>query len=76
MEIKNMSFEQAMEQLEKITARLEEGDVPLEEALEEYKRGMELSALCHSKLKKAETELARLVTNDGDQPFRLDGEDV
>ncbi|WP_046180426.1 exodeoxyribonuclease VII small subunit [Domibacillus tundrae] len=76
MKLENVSFEQAMEQLEKITARLEEGDVPLEEALEEYKRGMELSALCHSKLKKAETELAKLVTNDGDQPFRLDGEDV
>ncbi|MCP3763285.1 exodeoxyribonuclease VII small subunit [Domibacillus sp. A3M-37] len=75
MKLENVSFEQAMEQLEKITARLEEGDVPLEEALEEYKRGMELSALCHSKLKKAETELAKLVTNDGDQPFRLDGED-
>jgi exodeoxyribonuclease VII small subunit len=76
MKIENISFEQAMEQLEKITARLEEGDVPLEEALEEYKRGMELSALCHSKLKKAESELAKLVTNDGDQPFRLDGEDA
>lgn len=75
MKLENVSFEQAMEQLEKITARLEEGDVPLEEALEEYKRGMELSALCHSKLKKAETELAKLVTNDGDQPFRLDGEE-
>ncbi|MET1031003.1 exodeoxyribonuclease VII small subunit [Domibacillus tundrae] len=75
MKLENVSFEQAMEQLEKITARLEEGDVPLEEALEEYKRGMELSALCHSKLKKAETELAKLVTNDGDQPFRVDGEE-
>ncbi|OES44407.1 exodeoxyribonuclease VII small subunit [Domibacillus iocasae] len=76
MKAENVSFEQAMDELEKITARLEEGDVPLEEALEEYKRGMELSALCHSKLKKAETELAKLVTSDGDQPFRLDGEDA
>lgn len=76
MKKEELSFEQAMEQLEKITARLEEGDVPLEEALEEYKRGMELSAICHSKLKKAEDELAKLVTNEGDQPFRLDGEDA
>ncbi|WP_050180807.1 exodeoxyribonuclease VII small subunit [Domibacillus robiginosus] len=76
MKREDISFEEAMEQLEKITARLEEGDVPLEEALEEYKRGMELSALCHSKLKKAETELAKLVTNDGEQPFLLDGEDA
>lgn len=76
MKVENVSFEQAMDELEKITARLEEGDVPLEEALEEYKRGMELSALCHSKLKKAETELAKLVTSDGDQPFHLDGEDA
>ncbi|OXS80359.1 exodeoxyribonuclease VII small subunit [Domibacillus enclensis] len=76
MKKEELSFEQAMEQLEKITARLEEGDVPLEEALEEYKRGMELSAICHSKLKKAEDELAKLVTNEGDQPYRLDGEDA
>lgn len=74
MDLENLSFEQAMEQLEKITSRLEEGDVPLEEALEEYKKGMELSALCHSKLKKAENELAKLVTNDEDRPFELDGE--
>lgn len=75
MDLEKLSFEEAMEQLERITSRLEEGDVPLEEALEEYKRGMELSALCHSKLKKAETELAKLVTNEGDQPFELDGEE-
>ena len=75
MNLKELSFEQAMEQLEKITTRLEEGDVPLEEALEEYKRGMELSALCHTKLKKAESDLARLVTKEGDEPFRLDGEE-
>ncbi|OLN23318.1 exodeoxyribonuclease VII small subunit [Domibacillus antri] len=75
MNLNDLSFEQAMERLEKITARLEEGDVPLEEALAEYKLGMELSALCHEKLKKAESELAKLVTNQGDEPFRLDGEE-
>lgn len=74
MKTENITFEEAMAQLEKITARLEEGDVPLEEALEEYKRGMELSALCHQKLKKAEEELAKLVTNSGDEPFTLGGD--
>ncbi|OMP67714.1 exodeoxyribonuclease VII small subunit [Domibacillus epiphyticus] len=75
MKLDELSFEQAMERLEKITARLEEGDVPLEEALAEYKLGMELSALCHEKLRNAESELAKLVTNQGDEPFRLDGEE-
>ncbi len=75
MKSEELSFEQAMEQLEKITARLEEGDVPLEEALEEYKRGMELSALCHTKLKKAESDLAKIVTKEGEEPFQLGGEE-
>ena len=40
-----LTFEEAMEQLETIVERLEEGDVPLEEAITIYKKGMELSKL-------------------------------
>ena len=51
-EEKKLSFEEAMEQLESIVDRLEEGDVPLEEAISIYKEGMELSKLCHDKIEK------------------------
>ncbi|MEI5908128.1 exodeoxyribonuclease VII small subunit [Bacillus spongiae] len=64
-EIKGKSFEEAMEQLDKIVQRLEEGDVPLEEAIAIYKDGMELSKICHDKLQMVEDELASVLTEDG-----------
>ena len=48
---KDITFEEAMENLEKIVEQLEEGDVPLEKAISIYKQGMDLSRLCHTKLK-------------------------
>jgi exodeoxyribonuclease VII small subunit len=62
---KKLTFEEAMNQLEEIVDRLEEGDVPLEEAIEIYKNGMELSKLCHDKLKNVEEQLAQIITEDG-----------
>jgi exodeoxyribonuclease VII small subunit len=62
---KKLTFEEAMIQLEEIVDRLEEGDVPLEEAIEIYKTGMELSKLCHDKLKNVEEQLAQIITEDG-----------
>ncbi|MBT2677565.1 exodeoxyribonuclease VII small subunit [Mesobacillus sp. AQ2] len=64
-EEKKLSFEQAMDQLESIVEKLEEGDVPLEEAISFYKEGMELSKLCHDKLKNVEEQLAQIITEDG-----------
>ena len=46
-----LSFEEAMKHLEEIVEKLEEGDVPLEKAISIYKQGMNLSRLCHTKLK-------------------------
>ncbi|WP_338451676.1 exodeoxyribonuclease VII small subunit [Niallia oryzisoli] len=64
-EEKTITFEEAMEQLETIVERLEEGDVPLEEAISIYKKGMELSKLCHDKLKNVEEQLTQILTADG-----------
>ncbi|CAM3992406.1 exodeoxyribonuclease VII small subunit [Mesobacillus thioparans] len=64
-EEKKLNFEQAMNQLESIVEKLEEGDVPLEEAISFYKEGMELSKLCHDKLKNVEEQLAQIITEDG-----------
>ncbi len=64
-EEKKLSFEEAMSKLEEIVDRLEEGDVPLEEAIAIYKDGMELSKLCHDKLKNVEEQLAQIITEDG-----------
>jgi exodeoxyribonuclease VII small subunit len=62
---KIISFEEAMNKLEQIVDRLEEGDVPLEEAIAFYKEGMELSKLCHDKLKNVEEQLTQIITEDG-----------
>ena len=64
-ETTTVTFEEAMDQLETIVERLEEGDVPLEEALTIYKKGMELSKLCHDKLKNVEEQLTEVLTADG-----------
>ncbi|MED3562901.1 exodeoxyribonuclease VII small subunit [Bacillus xiapuensis] len=62
---KQISFEEAMNKLEQIVDRLEEGDVPLEEAILIYKEGMDLSKLCHDKLKNVEEQLTQIITEDG-----------
>ncbi|HET7627496.1 MAG TPA: exodeoxyribonuclease VII small subunit [Bacillales bacterium] len=61
-----MSFEEAMEQMEKIVERLEEGDVPLEKAIELFQKGMNLSKTCHSKLKKVEEQMDQILNDDGE----------
>lgn len=60
-----LTFEEAMAMLEEIVDKLEEGDVPLEKAIVFYKEGMELSKLCHDKLKSVEEQLTQIITEDG-----------
>ncbi len=60
-----LSFEEAMKNLEEIVEKLEEGDVPLEEAISIYKQGMDLSRLCHTKLKSVEEQLTQILNEDG-----------
>jgi exodeoxyribonuclease VII small subunit len=59
-----MSFEKALEELEKLVARMEDGKLPLEESLAAYQRGAELVKFCESKLADAQARIAIL---DGDQ---------
>ncbi|PLR84491.1 exodeoxyribonuclease VII small subunit [Bacillus canaveralius] len=73
---KQLTFEEAMEKLEVIVDRLEEGDVPLEEAISIYKEGMELSKLCHDKLKSVEEQLTQVLTEEGKtEPFSIKEEE-
>ncbi|MGE8078058.1 exodeoxyribonuclease VII small subunit [Peribacillus loiseleuriae] len=63
---KELTFEQAMEELEQVVEKLEEGDVPLEEAITIYKKGMDLSRLCHTKLQSVEEQLTQILREDGE----------
>jgi exodeoxyribonuclease VII small subunit len=60
-----ISFEQAMETLEVIVAKLESGDVPLETAIELFQEGMSLSKLCGQKLEQVERRIEMLVEGEG-----------
>jgi exodeoxyribonuclease VII small subunit len=55
-----MSFEAALAELEQVVARLESGDVALEESIALYARGAELRAHCEEKLKAAEARVAEI----------------
>jgi exodeoxyribonuclease VII small subunit len=58
-----LTFEKALEELEALVARMEDGKLPLEESLAAYQRGAELIKLCESKLSDAQARIAIL---DGD----------
>ena len=59
--IESLSFEAALSELESIVARLEQGEVDLEDSLALYERGQALKAHCEKKLKAAESRLEKIV---------------
>ncbi|MBO0475942.1 exodeoxyribonuclease VII small subunit [Vagococcus sp. DIV0080] len=72
---KKQSFEEAMADLEVIVKQLETGEVPLEEALEKFQKGMALSKACQDTLTKAEETLTKIMSNDGTEiPFEEVGD--
>ena len=52
-----LNFEQALAELEKIVARMETGELSLEQALAIHKRGLELARFCHQKLEAAQQQV-------------------
>lgn len=57
---KNKSFEESITKLEEISEALENGDLPLEDAIKLYEEGIELSKYCYDKLKEAELKITQL----------------
>jgi len=66
-EVASLPFEQAVEQLESIIERIEEGSVGLEATLGEYRRGHALLRRCKAILDGAEQEIRRLSLDDLDK---------
>lgn len=60
-DVKSLSFEQAIKELEAIVEKLERGDAPLEESIEVYQRGAALKAHCESQLKAAQLKVEKIV---------------
>ena len=65
VDVAEMSFEDALRELEQVVGQLERGEVPLDQSITLYERGAALKARCEAKLKEAEEKVAKL-TLDGD----------
>ena len=72
-DIKGLSFEAALKELENIVEKLERGEAPLEESIAIYERGAALKAHCESKLKAAQLKVEKIVIDAsgqaGTEPF-------
>lgn len=66
--VEEMSFEQAMAELEKVLGQLERGDVALDDSISLYERGAALKARCEAKLKEAEEKVAAITMDAEGKP--------
>lgn len=66
--VAEMSFEEAMKELETVVGKLERGDVALEDSIALYERGAALKARCEAKLNEAQEKVAKLTLNSDGQP--------
>ena len=70
-----MSFEDAMKNLEEIVAELEKGDLSLDQSVEKFKKGMEMSNYCNEMLDSAEKSIQVILKdqngNTTEAPFEV-----
>ena len=67
VDVKKLSFERAIEELETIVKRLEDGKVPLEESVTIYERGEQLKRRCDELLRQAEARVDKITTDANGQ---------
>ena len=67
-DVSALSFEQAVEELEKIVAALERGDVPLDRSIEIYERGEALKKHCEALLNAAENRIEKIRLDRAGKP--------
>ncbi len=68
-------FEEALAELEALVERMEAGDLPLEESLQQFERGVELTRLCQTALSQAEQKVQIILDKNGETtlaPFTSD----
>jgi exodeoxyribonuclease VII small subunit len=75
-DVKKLSFERAIEELELIVKRLEEGRVPLEESIAIYERGEALKRRCEELLRQAEARVEKITTDASGQASGVEPLDV
>ena len=75
-DVKKLSFEKAIEELESIVKRLEEGKVPLEESVAIYERGEALKRRCEELLRQAEARVEKITLDAAGKPSGTEPLDV
>lgn len=66
--VDQMTFEQAMKELEAVVGQLERGDVALDQSIALYERGAALKKRCEDELKRAEEKVAAITLDASGQP--------
>jgi exodeoxyribonuclease VII small subunit len=74
-DVKKLTFEKALAELEQIVQKLERGDVPLEESVTIYERGEALKRRCEELLRQAEARVEK-ITLDAGKPTGTEPLDV
>jgi exodeoxyribonuclease VII small subunit len=75
-DMNKMPFERAIEELESIVKRLEEGKVPLEESVAIYERGEALKKRCEDLLRQAEARVEKITLDANGRPTGSEPLDV
>lgn len=71
-----IDFEKALADLESIVEKLEQGDLPLDESLQAFERGVELTRHCQVALKQAEQKVEILLRKSGQPEIFASGSDA
>jgi len=64
MDNTELTFEQAMAELEEIVKKLEKGELTLDESISCFRRGVELTKYCNKKLDEAERSITMLIDGE------------
>lgn len=73
METKEISFEESLLELEKIVKDLENGNVPLDDAIDKFNEAMKIAKTCNEKLKNAEDSINKILNKDGNlEDFKIE----
>jgi exodeoxyribonuclease VII small subunit len=60
-------FEQSLQELEALVEKMEQGDLSLEESLQHFERGVQLTRACQQALKEAEQKVETLLKKNGQE---------
>ncbi len=73
---KNLTFEEALDELESIVNSLERGEISLEEAIKAYERGTELKNQCEKRLKEAKMKVEKINAVKNSDDFSTKSEKI